>query len=350
MQKHIQKLSCELMNHLRGEHSQRKFSQLLGFSSNVAYMWETGRRYPEASVFFKAAHKREPQFGTRFLALLRLATPALGRATLRTPRGVNRLVEYLCQGANRSELARRVGVDRTTLSRWITGQTEPRLPELLLLVETTTQQLLMVVALLSDPALFPSIRDTYRDQQLQRRLAYDLPWSHAVLRALELDAYSALPAHVDGFLASTIGIGLEEERGYLEQLAQAGQIRWSGSHWVSHRVMTVDTRQDPDKNRALKVHWGQVTVDRLRTEQAPADALFSFNLFSISAAAYEQLREMHLAHYDRVRALIEGSPGTDKVVLMNLHLVPLKPPSRSTITVSQNASPHGRKAPHSDAE
>lgn len=350
MQDYVEPLCCELMKHLRAGDSQREFSRVLGFSSNVAYVWETGRRFPEASVFFKAAHKREPQFAARLLSRLRLASPVLGSASLRTARGVHRLVEYLCHDANRSELARRVGVDRTTLSRWINGQTEPRLPDLLRLVEATTQQLLTVVAMLADPAELPSIRDAYRDHQLQRRLAYDIPWSHAVLRALELEAYAALPEHVDGFLAATIGIPVLDERAYLSQLAQAGQIRWTGTHWVSHRVMTVDTKQDPDKNRALKVHWGQVTVDRLRSNQAPADALFSFNLFSISAAAYGQLREMHLAYYDRVRALIEESPGTDKVVLMNMHLVPLEFGGGTGSAVSRNASGHGREQPQSEVD
>lgn len=356
MQDYVDALSCELMRQLRGGDAQRQFSRGLGFSSNVAYVWETGRRFPEASVFFKAAHKREPQFAARFLSRLRLASPVLGRASLRTARGVQRLVEYLCQDANRSELARRVRVDRTTLSRWINGQTEPRLPDLLRLVEATTQQLLTVVAMLADPALLPSIRDAYRDHQMQRRLAYEIPWSHAVLRALELEAYAALPRHVDGFLASTIGITLADEGMYLEQLAQAGQIRWSGTHWVNQRVMTVDTKQEPDRNRALKVHWGQVTVDRLRSNQAPTDALFSFNLFSISASAYEQLRELHLAYFDRVRALIEASPGTDKVVLMNMHLVPLalNAPGMggggTGAVVLRNASDLGRKQPQSEAE
>jgi hypothetical protein len=89
------------------------------------------------------------------------------------------------------------------------------------------------------------------------------------------------------------------------------------------RVLTVDTRKDPERNRQLKAHWANVALERLSRGSTDPDALFSFNLFAISAESFQTIRELHLEHYDRVRAIVERSTDPDRVVLMNLQLVPL---------------------------
>ena len=105
----VEQLSRELMRLLRGTQSQRAYSRALGFTSNVE-----------------------------------------------TPRG---------------ELARNLGVDRTTLSRWLAGNTEPRLPEFLRLVQVGTQRLMAFVALIVDPRELGSTRAAYEDLRLQEKLA-----------------------------------------------------------------------------------------------------------------------------------------------------------------------------------
>ena len=62
------------------------------------------------------------------------------------------------------------------------------------------------------------------------------------------------------------------------------------------------------------------------TRGAAADALFSFNLFAVSEQSFQTIRELHFAHYDRIRAIIEESPSSDRVVLLNMHLLPLQRP------------------------
>jgi hypothetical protein len=60
-------------------------------------------------------------------------------------------------------------------------------------VDATTQRMLDFVAAFVDPSSLASLRVTWADLERQRRLAYDLPWAHAVLRVLELDDYLKLP-------------------------------------------------------------------------------------------------------------------------------------------------------------
>jgi transcriptional regulator with XRE-family HTH domain len=319
----MEQLSRELMRALRGSMSQRVYSRVLGFTSNVAYSWETGRRFPEASVFMRAAARRVAGFEAGLHGALSLSVGS-GSARLGTPRGVHKLVLELARETPKGELAKNLGVDRTTLSRWLAGSTEPRLPELLQLMQVGTQRLLAVVALIVDPRELASTRAAYEDLRLQERLAYELPWSHAVLRALELSSYTSTADHDVRVIARAVGVPPARVTSYLEVLEQAGQIVRNGAHYQNARVMAVDTRSDPEKNRALKRHWAEVGLARLGAPQTSPDALFSFNLFATSEEAFQRIRQLHLDYYDRVRAIVDETQGTDRVVLMNLQLVPLE--------------------------
>jgi hypothetical protein len=313
--------SKELILALRGQRSQVGLSRRLGYTSNVLYTWEHGRRAPVASAFFRLAAR----VGVDVNAGLRqfLADRRAALSDVRRPTGVGELVRALMADWPIVELAESIEADRTTVGRWVSGATEPKLPELLRIVETTTQRLLDFVALFVDPESLPSTSGPYRDLQVQRRLAYDMPWSHGVLRALELEQYRSLPRHEPGFIAAELGISLDEERRCLHELSRAGQIRLQRGRWVLGRVLTVDTRPSEADNRRLKLHFAEAAVARLRDGSAPPSALFSFNLFAINAADFEKIHRLHVEYYQRVRELIAASVSPDRVVLMNLQLCPL---------------------------
>jgi hypothetical protein len=52
--------------------------------------------------------------------------------------------------------------------------------------------------------------------------------------------------------------------------------------------------------------------------------LFSYNLFPVSDADFERIRRLHIDYYERVREIVSQSRRSDRVVLLNLQLVPLE--------------------------
>jgi transcriptional regulator with XRE-family HTH domain len=215
------RLSAELVRALRGRRSQPALSRRLGYASNAVYGWESGRRAPSAGTFFRLAALS----GVDVTGALRRFSVAADPNALQQRAGLARWLRALGGERSNSELARAVHADRTTVTRWLDGRTEPKLPELLRYVRATTQRLLEFLACFVDPASLASARATYADLVAQRRLAYELPDSHAVLRALELDAYRALPRHEPGFVAHRIGISLDAEAQCLRALMAAKQIK-----------------------------------------------------------------------------------------------------------------------------
>jgi transcriptional regulator with XRE-family HTH domain len=306
----------ELVRALRGRHSQTATRRRLKRNSNVLHAWETGTRYPRSSDFLQLLQLS----GRPPLALLSRFAPCRGAS----PRALSTSwLNGLVRDRSQAELSRVLGVNRNTIARWLTGKTEPRLPQLLAFIEATTQRLLDFLGEAAGPLPLPSIASAYADLQLQRSLAYSRPWSHAVLRALELEPYRALPRHQPGFIAARLGITLEEEEQCLAALLRAKQIRRRAGRFQVGRVLAVDTRDDPAGNLALKRHWFATASRQLQCQGVTADALASYNLFAISDTDLERVRQAHLDYYERVRAIVAESKHPSRVVLTTIGLLPL---------------------------
>ena len=317
-----ERLSAELLRELRGKRSQAALARQLGYRANVAHTWERGIRFPPAQVLFRlAVLNRRP-----LQPLAEFAGCALSAEWAKGNRGASATAAFLRALAGEAplvELARSGGVDRSTVSRWMRGTTEPRIPELLRLIDAASHRLVEFIALLVDPDSLGTLRALSRDLLAQRRMAYSLPWSHAVLRALELDAYKSLPAHVPGVVAQAIGVDLDTEQVLLAELRAARLIRRQRGKWVLARVLTVDTRTHPEGDRRLKEHWAEVALDRLRRAGRPSQALHSYNLFSVSHADFSRIRELHIEYFERVRRIIAESTVAERVVLTRQELIPL---------------------------
>jgi uncharacterized protein (TIGR02147 family) len=213
-----------------------------------------------------------------------------------------------------------VGVDRSTLARWLHGQTQPRLAEFLRFIDASSGRLLDFVSIFVDPRTLPSTRVAHERLLDQRRIAYEHPWSHAVLHALSAHR----GANQVSRIARSIGLTHKQVREQLAALQQAGVVqKTADGAYQTKTELTVDTGGLPDFDYRLKRHWAQVGLERLDKSRAAGSGLFSYNLFPIAERDYQRLRELHLSYYDQVRQLVAAASGADRVVLINVQLVPL---------------------------
>lgn len=315
-----ERLASELLRELRGKRSQAALMRRLGYSANAPYSWEAGRRFPPAQVLFELGLLN----GCELPALRAFA--GLSHAGRKAEWSAGDTAEWLGRLLGEtpaSEVARVVGADRTTVSRWLHGQTEPRVPQLLQLVDRLTHRLVELVRLFVEPARLPSLRAVAQELAAQLRIGYEVPWSHALLRALELSTYRSLPAHVPGVLARAIGLTVADEEELLSELRAARLIHKRRGKWQPSRVLTVDTSARPERDRLLKLHWARVGVSRLEPGPIRPDTLYSFNLCAVSHEDLARIRELHLEYYERVRRIVAESKVADRVLLLNQQLIPL---------------------------
>jgi transcriptional regulator with XRE-family HTH domain len=317
-----ERTASELLRALRGGRSQEALARRLGCRSHAIYTWESGRNYPTAARTFVAAARVGVDVNAALQRFYRRPPVWLGDSDFGAPASVARLLDDLRGKTPVTEIARATGRTRFAVARWLKGQAQPRLPDFLRLIEATSLRLLDFVACLVDPEQMPSIAAAYRDLEATRRAAYEVPWSHAFLRALELQAYKALPAHRPGWLAATLALDRAEEDRSLALLEQSGQIALRDGRYVPTRVTTVDTRRDAHAARRLRQFFSLAAAERV--QRAPeGTAASAYNLFGVSRVDLERLRELQRAYFREMRAIIAGSEPVEAVVLANMQLVEL---------------------------
>lgn len=315
-------VASQLLRTLRGHRSQVQWSRWLGYQSNVAYPWESGRRFPTAAETLRAARRSGVDLRAALSEFYGSAPAGFVDAAedLATPEAVVALLNELRGGTSISAVAERCERSRFAVSRWMSGRAEPRLPDFLRVVEACSLRAVDLVASLVSPADVPAIAETWEALERRRAGAFEAPWTQAIVRALELDDYRALPTHVPGWLTRRLRLPAGEEARCLEYLQASGQIRRADSGHFASATAAVDTRRHPEVSRFLKRHWAEVGLHRLE-QGSPGQ--FSYNVFTVSEADLERIRELHLAYYHELRAIVAASEPGERVAVANIQLFAL---------------------------
>jgi len=312
-------LARQLLRELRGARSQTAFSRRLGYSSNVAYAWESGRRFPTAAELLGAASRLGIDVrGAVEPFLQRHLSDALRKLDPGSVEFSAELLRELRGTASIQSLAARAGVSRSSLSRILAGIAQPRVPLFLRLVDATTRRVLDLLSGLVNVGNLPAAGTEWLRVQALRRLAHENPLSEAVPRFLELDDYAAQPRHVPGWIASKLGITLEEEQRTLADLAAVGVVTWDGVRYELDRARSVDTsRSAPPAQRAVRAYWTEQARQRISEGGQGGFAYLVFSTDDTTLAAIEELR---LRFFRELRALVAASPHAERVAVTNVQL------------------------------
>ena len=298
------RVAAELVRALRGRRSQVAFSKRLGYRSSIVQRWEAGQSLPTASAFLQRCARIGIDAGACFERFYGRRPDWLAQHGAASPQAVAAFLRDLRGKVPIRELAARAGKNRYTVSRWLAGSAHPRLHELLALIDAGSSRLLDFIACLIDPARVPSLADGWARLQRAREAAYGTPWSHAVLRALELDAARRAPGGSAAWLARTLGVDAVRLHEALAALRESGQIEAQRGRYRTTGTGDVDTGRDPTRARALKAHWTQTALDRLR---AGSPGLYGYALFAISRADLRRLRQVQLEYVQQINAIVSGS-------------------------------------------
>lgn len=295
-------LTGQMVAVLRGRRSQRALSARLGYRVNVLSGWESGRRQPPAAEVLRLAQRVGIDVRGALVRFDDRLGAALGDLAPWTIEGVAVLVRTLIDEQTHAQLARALTtasspVSRSTVARWASGRVAPRFSDLLGIVAACTHRLVDFVGVLVDPARLPSIAREHARIEAERQLLAEDPALAAVLPALTLRAYRALPAHVPGWIATRVGITrAQEERGIALLLAAGAIVRRGARFEVAHD-RRVDVRADRSAALRLQRHWAHVAADQVGRRTSD---LTRFHLVSVHEDDLAALRALLQALFERV--------------------------------------------------
>lgn len=310
----------QLLRALRGRRSQKGFSARIGYRSNIAQRWETGACFPTAGVFLAACAKLNSNAVHCFREFFK-RTPVWFDP--KHPFSSSAIAAFLRELRGKTpigELAERTGFNRYSVGRWLKGTAQPKLPEFLALIEASSRRMADFVATLIDPSLLPSLSGRWAELQAARSVAYEHPWSHAVLRALEIEG---VPSAGEARIAEILGIDEGTVRGALAALCNTGQVVRARGRWQTSGVLSVDTSRDETRSWQLKDVWFGVARERLQRKVA---GTFGFSLFAVSRADLQRLREVQLEYVRAMQSIIAGSARVECVGLYCSQLMDLAAP------------------------
>ncbi|MCB9684274.1 MAG: DUF4423 domain-containing protein [Alphaproteobacteria bacterium] len=305
----------QLVRAIRGRRSQEAFSRRLGYSSNPVADWEAGRRFPTAAETLRACKVAGIGVREAFGRFTPDEAPMLGEAE---DAEVAAWLSALRGNTTLKDLAARTGESRYAVSRWLQGDTRPRLPEFLALVDALTNRLSDLVAELVPIEEVPALLEEHTKRHASRRLAFDEPWVAAVMVLLETRDYRALKRHEPGWFARRLDIPLEVEERCLRRLVETGLLDEVRGRYVMRGELTIDARAEPEGMKRLKAHWA--TLGHVRAT-APHDGdLVSYNVIAVSREDLERIREAHVRYFMEVRSIVAGSR-PEVAALVNVQLL-----------------------------
>jgi DNA-binding MarR family transcriptional regulator len=147
-----------------------------------------------------------------------------------------------------------------------------------------------------------------------------MPWSHAVLRALEIEGGPRSASSQIKLIARQLGIDVTKVQAALGVLRATGQVEKTRRGLRPRRVLVVDTGSDPARARELKLAWTKTALQRL---EAHAPGNFGYSVFAIAKSDLLRLQTLHLEYVRAMQEVIASSSPNECVGLYCAQLLDL---------------------------
>ena len=306
--------AAQLMRAFRGKRSQAAFARRISLTVHTVANWESGRRVPSAARAFWAASRARVNVVAAFAAFDRELPPApIDNASMHD------WLRALGRRTKIKAIAARSGYSRYQVSRWFSGQTQIPLPAFLRVVEIITGRVSDLVGELVPISSVPSLLAIHVQRRAARTLAFDRPWTEALVRMVETEAYRRLVKPGVGWFAKRLGISVEEETACLDALVAAGVLVRKAGRYSGGRPLTVDTSAPVPKIASLKRHWLSQITSRL-DNPLPGDML-GYNMISVSEGDLDRIRQLHLDYFREIRTIVAQSEPAETVALIGMQLI-----------------------------
>lgn len=307
----FERAAQQTLRAIRGDRSQVAFARRLGYRSNPITDWEHGRRYPTAHETLRACRRVGIDVDGAF-ARFHPSEPLPKRDDL------GLWLDRLRGSMSVSDVALRAGVSRYSVARWFKGAAKPRLPDFLRLTDAITGRVPELVALLVPIANVPELVSRHDAASASKRIAFEAPWTEAILRVLETADYRALPKHRDDFIAAKLAVSSATVAHGLRLLRRAKVVQRRGGLYGARAQLTVEASREPEALHALRAHWGRVIAER--APAAREHEAFGYNVMTVRRADLVEIRRILRNAYREIRARVAHGDEPEVAAFVGLTL------------------------------
>jgi hypothetical protein len=303
-------LSAELVVAIRGHRSQGQVNQKLGFSYNRAHRWETGKVPIKWREFVSLCHVcRAPLVKALRESFSYFESVEKSEALVRHFVGTNQL----------TTVSQAIGVSRFTLSRWLTGQTEPNLWQILALIYFASVDFLRFLEIITASADLPTLREQFRLDRIQLDMFHKYPWLSVLLSAIDLEEYRLNPS--EEWLAQKAKLPLESVKNAISDLSSAGLLLRKDGVWETALKRTA-LRGSLEGRKRISEYVLSQTLAASRTGFGNPMMRFSWKIFSINHDRYELILQKYTEFFNELGTIIDaGQKGADKIYLFSVGLI-----------------------------
>lgn len=276
-------LKKEILTALRGSKTQMEISQLLGYSFNQYYKWETSLKWLRWDEFITLLETLNIPYHQAFRQVL---------GFYGDPSKCSELIPAICANLSNTEIAQLIGQTDDVLRRWLRKEISPSVETIFQLIQLRTNNLTELLGQLVSLEDTKLLKDQYHQLLNHKKAEVKYPFSAALEASLCLEEYQNLPEHSNKWLANRILVSEELIKDALSSLLKAGTIAKKNNkyvledHWIQLNGIPLEEAAKVDK------YWTQRALDRYAgptgvpySQQANTTNFRSFRVAPISKEA-----------------------------------------------------------------
>ena len=312
-------ISRELFVALRGKQSQKAFNKALHFKTNRVHRWETGELIISWKDLCHVCQVKKIPLEEILKKSLNYLGPHDDPA---------QLLNYLLGSQSQEEIAKKLKVSRSMVSRWKNGVIVPSLPTILQFMEFSYFSASLFLSLLGGDKPLPSVQSKVTAQVREQELHVRYPWVAALILMLDKSDYKSFKKHPPGFIAKKLGITQAMEEYALQELLAIGTVDLKDSIYRVTRWNHLELKPDIEGGTHIRRYWLERALRYLSSaKNHKPENVLTYAIFNADADMLKRIRERTMVYYQDIKQIMaedSASPDPYTTTLLSINLINLE--------------------------
>jgi transcriptional regulator with XRE-family HTH domain len=252
-------IKFKILTGLRGELSQIELSKQLGFNFNQVHKWEVGSKamslhdFSDYCAYFGVSVKEA------FLTVFMFDIESLDQK-----KTFEKYYKFFGPD-DKTELARLLDINRSTLYRWFDGKGSPDLALLFYWIDKRTQYLAdLVHQIVGEQSAWSILSE--KKPEATRRLKYaEIPSMAAIEAYIRLNDYKKMKVHSNELIAINLNLPVTDVALSINELERCGEIRLVGEKYIVQPNRTDIGHIDTAASAKIAKYWTNKCLERFST-------------------------------------------------------------------------------------